>query len=246
MKSLRILGSLKFIIPPRLRSLWAAYKLKRSGVTVSESAELQNVRFGIHNAVYPKSKVSNVVLGDFSYVGEETWLRNARVGKYCSIGPRCIIGLGMHPTEHFVSTHPAFYSTLGQVSRSFTDEQRFVEIAEIDIGHDVWIGAHAVIIDGTRIGTGAIIAAGSVVTADVPAYAIVGGIPAKIIRYRFDENTIELLIQSNWWNIPPAVIKSRVGDFQDVMSFVSTLRQPTGDPNTPIHAPPRDASTARE
>jgi acetyltransferase-like isoleucine patch superfamily enzyme len=79
----------------------------------------------------------------------------------------------------------------------------FQEYKPIEIGNDVWIGARVTVVDGVKIGTGSIIASGAVVTKDVPSYAIVAGVPAKVIRYRLPENDIVFLQQSEWWNLSP-------------------------------------------
>lgn len=139
-----------------------------------------------------------------SKIGRHTYVVNARIvraqiGAFCSIGPEVNIGgLGNHPTK-WLSTHPAFYSTLRQSGKTFATSDLFDELKCNKIGNDVWIGARALILDGVSIGDGAIVAAGAVVTKDVPPYAIVGGVPAKIIRYRFSEDVIESLLKWQWW-----------------------------------------------
>jgi len=153
-------------------------------------------------------------------VGRSTYLTNARVinariGSFCSIGPGSIVGgLGKHPTD-YLSTHPSFYSVNNASAISFAKENRFRECATTFIGNDVWIGARAIILDGVRVGTGAIIAAGAVVTKDVPPYAIVGGVPSRIIRKRFADEIIELLLEWKWWELPLDVISELSENFID-------------------------------
>ena len=84
----------------------------------------------------------------------------------------------------------------------------------MNIGNDVWIGANAMILGGITIGDGAIIGAGAVVTKDIPPYAIVGGIPARIIRYRFPNDVINALLSSQWWNLSENILKSNIKVFQ--------------------------------
>ena len=127
---------------------------------------------------------------------------NATIGKFSSIASFVKIGLGIHPTKDFVSTHYAFYSNKKKLTKTFSDKNYIEENKNVSIGNDVWIGANAIILDGITISDGAIIGAGAVVTKDVPPYAIVGGVPAKIIRYRFDEDTIKKLLEISWWDFP--------------------------------------------
>jgi len=96
---------------------------------------------------------------------------------------------------------------LRQVGVTFVESSIFSEIQDIEIGNDVWIGNSATILDGARIGDGAIVAAGAVVTDNVPPYAIAGGVPAKIIRYRFDPDIVAQLLDIQWWNWPIHVLK---------------------------------------
>jgi acetyltransferase-like isoleucine patch superfamily enzyme len=176
------------------------YKNKGKNLTVMYLAQASNdCSFGIYNVLYSKSILSNVILGDFSYVGERNRIFNAQIGKFCTLGPDLLIGLGKHPTN-FVSIHPIFYSIKKQCGITFADRPYFCEYQDIEIGNDVWIGARSIILDGVKIGNGAIVAAGSVVNRDVPPFAIVGGVPAKIIRFRFDEKTILKIENSKWWD----------------------------------------------
>lgn len=156
--------------------------------------------FGVHNTIGAKSELSYTNLGDFSYVDKNCRISRTHIGKFCSIGPEVIMGLGRHPSKTFISTHPIFYSTLKQNGISFTEEQRFIETAEIKIGNDVWIGARVIIQSGLEIGDGVIIGSGAVVTKNIPPYAVVVGVPAKIIRYRFTEKEIESLNRLKWWD----------------------------------------------
>jgi acetyltransferase-like isoleucine patch superfamily enzyme len=131
------------------------------------------------------------------------------------------IGLGPHPSRVFVSTYPAFYTKNNTgCPLSFRENKIFDDSTpKTVLTNDIWIGANAIIPGGIHIGTGAIVAAGAVVVKDVPPYAIVGGNPAKIIRYRFTEDQIKALLDSEWWNWPIKKIRQHVGDFSDVEKF---------------------------
>ncbi|MDE6871395.1 MAG: CatB-related O-acetyltransferase [Bacteroidales bacterium] len=128
---------------------------------------------------------------------------NAVIGKFCSIGPEVLIGgLPSHPLN-LKSTFPGFYqkdSSFYGVEPEY--EYNEPEFKQVTIGNDVWIGARAMILDGVCVGDGAVIGAGAVVTKDVPPYAIVGGVPAKIIKFRFAEPEILDMLKSQWWNDP--------------------------------------------
>lgn len=109
-------------------------------------------------------------------------------------------GLGTHP-KRFISTSPFFYKKKYALKNSLAnDENFFQEYSRISIGNDVWIGTDVLIHDGVNVGNGSIIASKSVVVKDVPEYAIVGGVPAKIIKYRFSKDVIQRLKQLKWWD----------------------------------------------
>ena len=196
---------LKIIFRPVLKYLKNVYtivklKLKYPTIQLQYNIKANNVKFGRHNHLSTNVKISNSSLGDFSYLAESSNLSNATVGKFTCIGPNVQVGLGRHPLDKFISIHPVFYSMVALVGVTFADKQYFIEQLPTIIGNDVWIGANVVIPGGISIGDGAIIAAGAVVTMNVPPYAIVGGVPAKIIRYRFSEDQIKELLISQWWN----------------------------------------------
>lgn len=167
----------------------------------------------------------NSSIGYGSYVSESSFIKNTKIGKFTCIAPSVMTVAGNHPLN-FVSVHPAFYS-LHQIP-SYVNETKFEEYKYIDqkkkisivIGNDVWIGTRATILEGVNIGDGAVVGAGAVVTKDVPPYAIVGGVPAKIIKYRFNDETINKLLELQWWNKGENWIKQHASEFEDVNSFI--------------------------
>lgn len=185
------------------------------------SARLDDVTMGTYVAVLSGAYLNKVGISDFSYVSNGSVIINVDIGKFCSIGPKVQIGLGTHPSKVFVSTYPAFYSKNNTgCPLSFREDKIFDDSTPKTIlANDIWIGANAIIPGGIRIGTGAIVAAGAVVVKDVPPYAIVGGNPAKIIRYRFSEEQINVLLESEWWDWPIEKIRQHVDGFSDIEKF---------------------------
>lgn len=163
-------------------------------------------------------------LGYASYMGQDCHIV-ANIGKFCSIASRVVTVRGGHPTKDWVSTHPAFFSTAKQCGMTFVTENKFIENKPpTTIGNDVWIGDSALLMDGITVGDGAIIAAGAVVTKDVEPYSIVAGVPAKEIRKRFPEETVEKLLKLQWWNKSDEWLCKNAHDFSMVESLLKEDR----------------------
>ena len=143
-------------------------------------------------------------IGAFSYVGHGSKLYETSIGRYCSIASNVLCGPVQHPTDRF-SSHLVAFDGCGPFRKSAdfakvrNDLPFSANFAKTIIGNDVWIGANATIMRGVTIGDGAIIGAGAVVTSDVPPYAIVVGVPGKVLRYRFDADLIARLQLLDWW-----------------------------------------------
>lgn len=167
---------------------------------VKDSKLLYAVRIDRNNGVYSSS------IGRYSYTGKNTIIMHADIGAFCSISWNVTIGGANHDYTR-ICQHSMLYDEHSRVRPNGIDKcyDRFSD--SLTIGNDVWIAAGAVITRGVKIGDGAVIAANAVVTKDVPSYAIVAGSPAKIIKYRFTPNIIELLTQLRWWEWPVGKIK---------------------------------------
>lgn len=160
-----------------------------------------------------------VRIGDYSYLNTGSIIASGCVGKFSSIGYYCQIGMPEHPIT-FLSTSPRTYG-----KRNIFDIAPYWQdiVNPPSIGHDVWIGSHAVVLQGIVIGDGAVIAAGAVVTKDVPPYAIVGGVPAKVLRYRFPDAIIERLLTWRWWDLPEGELHALAPIFTQGAGWINAL-----------------------
>ena len=182
-----------------------------------------NVTFGKYVKIQSRYLLANVQVGNYTYSAPNCSIRNTRIGKFCSIGENFISGAAIHPTN-CLSTSPVFYSTLNQCGYSFCKNTKIEEYREVVIGNDVFIGANVTVLSGVVIGNGAIIAAGAVVTKNVPDYAIVGGVPAKIIKYRFSQDLIYDLQKIAWWDWPEEQLHLVEECFDNVELFISKYK----------------------
>lgn len=167
---------------------------------ISSSANIKKSKLNNNIAIYDNTIIANCQIGRHSYIQKNSRIFNADIGNFCSIASNVSIAPGLHFTTG-ISTHPSFYLKNNPLTMTFSVEDTFETFKKVAIGHDVWIGENAIIMDGITIGTGAIIAASSVVTKNVEPYAIVAGVPAKVLNFRFKEDQISDLLESEWWNL---------------------------------------------
>ena len=191
--------------------LFEMYKIKRlRSFVVSVVSKIENGDYFSETLRRIFSEYHNIVIGKYSYGCFDSAKINqfTRIGRYCSFASDISIFNGNHPIEH-LSTHPFFFNP----NLKYVDEEK-IDRRWIDIGHDVWIGRNAIITPSVKkVGNGAIIAAGAIVTKDVPDFAIVGGNPAQIIKYRFDDKTIEEINRLQWWNKDIDELSSEINKF---------------------------------
>ena len=189
-----------------LRLKWHGKLQLEQGCDIALQAQFEGM-----NKIYSHSSFGGI-LGYGSYIGHHSSL-TAKIGRFCSISNHVICNAGIHPFQApFATTSPCFFSLRKQNGATFATQQMLNEIKTTDnegafdceIGNDVWICEGVFINGGIHIADGAVVLAHAVVTKDVPPYAIVGGVPAKIIGYRYDEATIKWLLNVQWWNNPIA------------------------------------------
>ncbi|MFT4524152.1 MAG: acetyltransferase-like isoleucine patch superfamily enzyme [Bacteroidia bacterium] len=201
-------------------------KYEKHNLMIGVGSDIINVELGTGVFLGADVAISNSSIGDSSYVNSRSQIQHTKIGKFTSIGPNVHIVLGNHPTN-FVSTHPTFYAN-NKSFECFADKMYFEEYGKVDIGNDVWIGQDVIIPGNVKIGDGAIIAPKAVVTKDVEPYAIVGGVPAKHIRYRFDEATRNTLQKDKWWNKDRTWLKENFKKFHDTEIYLKQIiKDPT-------------------
>jgi len=183
---------------------------------------VENVKFGgeFIKINYP-AQLRNVNIGNYSYLGQNANVSYTIIGKFCSVGPNFICGFGLHPING-ISTAPMFYSATNKSNgTTICSESKCNEHADVQIGNDVFIGANVFVKDGVRIGDGAVIGAGAVVVNDIPDYAVAGGVPAKVIKYRLPEEKISKLKEIQWWNFSDDKLQDVEKYFYDIDGFIN-------------------------
>lgn len=182
--------------------------------SVHRTASVRASTFGRYCEVGARTKVAESSFGDYSYVVNDSDIIYTTVGKFCSIAAHTRINPGNHPLERVALSHFTYRSSaygLGQDDAAFFDWRRSFRCV---MGNDVWIGHGAVVLPGISIGTGAAIGAGTIVTKDVPAFAIVVGNPGRILRYRFAPEIIASLLRIAWWDWPHERLGDAMADFR--------------------------------
>ncbi|WP_236582359.1 CatB-related O-acetyltransferase [Sphingobacterium spiritivorum] len=197
--------------------LYWTYRNIKTGTKIFDKSLSSRSKIGKNVMIRGGGEISYVEIGDYSYIsGPRSYVEEAIIGKYCSIARQVVIGVSGHNYE-WITTSPIITSPdYGIVDRSVAEPQKDCPI----IGNDVWIGMNTIVMRGVKIGDGAVIAAGSVVTSDILPYSIAGGIPAKHIKFRFKEDQIEELLKIKWWDWEESKIRDNADIFYDIERFI--------------------------
>ena len=184
---------------------------------VHQSAELRDCVLGQFTDVAPRVVMAECELGDYSYLARGSEAIYATIGKFCCIAANVRINAVNHPmqriSQHNITYRPNEFFLFAKVDKEFRQGRKQ---ARVVIGHDVWIGHGAIIMPGVKIGHGAVIAAGAVVTKSVEAYAVVAGVPAKRIKWRFSKALRAKIIKLKWWDWPHEKLATAVEDMREL------------------------------
>ncbi len=195
---------------------------------IHRTASVRDSTFGIYCEVGARTKVAECTFGDFSYVVNDSDLHYTTVGKFCSIAAHTRINPGNHPVDRVAMNHFTYRSSaygLGDDDPAFFDWRRSHRCT---LGHDVWIGHGAILLPGIGMGNGAVAGAGAIVTKDVPAWTIVVGNPARILRPRIAPPTAEALDRIAWWDWDRDRLRAAMADIRGLSAeaFVDKYREP--------------------
>lgn len=172
-----------------------------------DSTFTKNTRIG------PKVRLLKSHVGNYTRISKGCSVVFSKIGNFCSLASDVQVGAGRHPLN-YASTSQIFYNP-NTLNDKWVKPIKYPQNLPINIGSDVWLGTNCFIMGGVTIGHGAVVAAKAVVTKDIPPYAIVGGIPAKLIKYRFSPEVIERLLEIEWWNLDDNQITEKIGFFRE-------------------------------
>jgi acetyltransferase-like isoleucine patch superfamily enzyme len=195
--------------------------LKRANSTcrIDITSTINDCRLGRYVVIFDSVNLSRTYIDDYTYIQSSSRIFNCTIGKFCSIAAGVTIAPGMHDLR-CVTTHPALLQKSTPLPVVFSNRDNQITHKCVTIGNDVWIGENAVILDGVSIGNGAVIAAGAVVIRDVVPFEVVGGVPAKHLKFRFDADTICSIQQSQWWSMSEEWLHKNSSKMLNVDDFI--------------------------
>lgn len=188
---------------------------------IDPTSRVHDAHVGEWTWIGPRCSISESTFGDYSYMAGDGSIIYADVGKFCSIASHARINPGNHPMQRVTQHHMTYRRR--QYGFGDVDEAAFFDwrrAARVRVGHDVWLGHGAILLPGVQVGTGAVVAAGAVVSHDVEPYTIVAGVPARVLRRRFPIDVAERLQAIAWWDWDRARLEERFDDLLDLDAFL--------------------------
>lgn len=198
-----------------------AEKILSEKPTIHKTAVVRQSRLGSWTDIGPRVQIAESEIGDYTYFAGDASVIYSTFGKYCSIASHVRINPGNHPKWR-VMQHHCTYRKIRYGFDTVNDEDFFDwrRNDRVEIGHDVWLGHGVIVLPGVKIGTGAVIGSGSIVTKDIPPYSIAVGVPSRVIKSRFDEGTVEKIMQTGWWDWDRQTLEERFDDFNHPDIFI--------------------------
>lgn len=192
---------------------------------IGKECEIKDIQFGDYVEIGSDNHLDNSSIGNYVYTGQHCYIQNSRLKHFISIAAQVRIGPTNHPyerpTQHLFAYNGEGYGFYPKDNEFLAKRKELITT----IGNDVWIGHGAIIQAGITVGDGAVIASNAVVTKDIPPYAIAGGIPAKIIKYRFSDEMIAAMSQIAWWDWDRLTLEKNYLDFRlPIEEFVAKYK----------------------
>jgi phosphonate metabolism protein (transferase hexapeptide repeat family) len=182
---------------------------------IHPTAKVRDSRLGAYTEVGARSTLAEVEMGDYAYVVHDTQIIYATIGRFCSIASHVRVNPGNHPLDRVALNHFTYRASaygLGPDEAGFFDWRREHRVT---LGPDVWLGHGVIVLPGITIGAGAAVGAGTVVTKDLPPFAVAVGNPARVLRFRFPEAVRESLLRLAWWDWPRDRLASALDDIRN-------------------------------